>query len=190
MTQQPSSDAAPQGSDMGGEAPSAQPSDSQSTTAQAPRDSRPSELHAPLSITRQYVKDFSFENPNAPAIYDAYGEGGPELKVSVDIAASAIGETSHEVVLSLSVAANFGETTAFIVELHYGAQATVDDNISQDKLERALMVEVPRYLFPFVRNIIANATRDGGFPPLLLSPINFGKVHDSRRQQQAAAAGA
>lgn len=189
MTQQPSSDAAPQGADMGGEAPSAQSQagEPQSTTPQTPRDSRPSELHAPLSITRQYVKDFSFENPNAPGIYDAYGEGGPELKVSVDITASAIGEKSHEVVLSLSVAADFAETTAFIVELHYGAQAMVDETLSQDKLERALMVEVPRYLFPFVRSIIANATRDGGFPPLLLSPINFGKVHDSRRQRQAAA---
>ena len=159
----------------------------QSASPQPSAEGRPSEAHTGLSISRQYIKDLSFENPNAPGIYRAYTREGPELKVSVDIAASAIGETSHEVVLSLSVAANFGETTAFIVELHYGAQAMVDDTVSQDKLERALMVEVPRYLFPFVRSIIANATRDGGFPPLLLSPINFGKVHDSRRQRQAAA---
>ena len=173
MNAQPSSNAAPSGGDP-------------NAGTQAVRDSQSSDLHGALSITRQYIKDLSFENPSAPAIYSAYRDEGPELKISVDITANPVEDNSHEVVLSLNVAANYRETTAFIIELQYAAQAVVDENVSEEKLDRALMVEVPRYLFPFLRNIIANTTRDGGFPPLLLSPINFGKIHDSRRQKQAA----
>ena len=191
MNEQPSSDAALKDIDTGGEDSSdAAPKDmdaggeDSSARTQSARDSQPSDLHAALSISRQYIKDFSFENPNAPGIFGAYKDEGPELKVSVDIAANPMEDSSHEVVLSLYVSAKFRETTAFIVELQYAAQAAVDENVSEQKLERALMVEVPRYLFPFLRNIIANATRDGGFPPLLLSPINFGKIHDGRRQRQ------
>ncbi len=176
MNEQPSTGAAPSGEDTGREAGAAQPT--------APRDRQSSDLHTALSITRQYIKDLSFENPSAPAIYGAYGGDGPELKVSVDITANALEDNSHEVVLGLAVSANFRDTAAFIIELQYAGQAIVDDKVSEEKLERALMVEVPRYLFPFVRNIIANTTRDGGFPPLLLSPINFGKIHDNRRQTQ------
>ncbi len=186
MNEQPSSDAALSGGDSSDAAPKdmdAGGGDSSART-QSARDSQSSDTHAALSITRQYIKDFSFENPNAPGIFGAYKDEGPELKVSVDIAANPMEDSSHEVVLSLYVSAKFRETTAFIVELQYAAQAVVDENVSEEKLERALMVEVPRYLFPFLRNIIANATRDGGFPPLLLSPINFGKIHDGRRQRQ------
>ena len=186
MNEQPSTDAALSGEDSSDAAPKDMDAGGEDSSArtQSARDSQPSDLHAALSISRQYIKDFSFENPNAPGIFGAYKDEGPELKVSVDIAANPMEDSSHEVVLSLYVSAKFRETTAFIVELQYAAQAAVDENVSEQKLERALMVEVPRYLFPFLRNIIANATRDGGFPPLLLSPINFGKIHDGRRQRQ------
>lgn len=173
MNQQPFPDTAPSGED------------SDQKTQSAP-DSRSSDVHTPLSITRQYIKDLSFENPNAPGIFNAYKDEGPELEVSVDIAASPEGENTHEVVLSLRVAANYRETTAFIIELQYAAQAVVHEDFSEEKLEHALMIEVPRYLFPFLRNIIANTTRDGGFPPLLLSPINFSKIHNSRQKQAPA----
>jgi preprotein translocase subunit SecB len=186
MNEQSATGAAPKGEDTSGEDTSGKDSGGEDSGARTrpARDRQSSDLHTQLSITRQYIKDLSFENPNAPAIFSAYGEEGPELKVSVDIAANAIEDNSHEVVLSLYVSATFRETAAFIVELQYAAQAVVDETVSEDKLERALMVEVPRYLFPFLRNIIANTTRDGGFPPLLLSPINFGKIHDGRRRQQ------
>ena len=81
MNEQPSSDAAPKDMDAGG-------ADSSART-QSARDSQPSDLHAALSISRQYIKDFSFENPNAPGIYSAYRDDGPELKVSIDIEANA-----------------------------------------------------------------------------------------------------
>jgi preprotein translocase subunit SecB len=146
---------------------------------------RASDAHTALSITRQYIKDFSFENPNAPDIYDSFREEGPELKVSVDIAATPRGGNSHEVVLSLNVSAKYEKFTAFIIELEYAAQAELGANVSAERAEHMLMVEVPRYIFPFVRNVIANATREGGFPPLLLSPINFRKVHANRQSEAA-----
>jgi len=144
------------------------------------RGNRPSGAHTPLAITRQYVKDFSFENPNAPGIYGSFRDEGPELNVSVDIAANALGDNTHEVVLSLAVKATYHDTTAFIIELQYAAQAQTKADLAQENLEHALMVEVPRYVFPFARNIVVNATREGGFPPLLLNPINFGKLHRNR----------
>lgn len=175
MSQQPSSEATTSDDGSGGK-------------TQAARDGQPSEFHVPLTIARQYVKDFSFENPGAPAIYDSLRDQNPDLKVSVDIAANPLERNHHEVVLSLSVNAAYRDTTAFIIELHYAAQVEVGDRVSQDKLERALMVEVPRYLFPFLRHIVANATREGGFPPLLLSPINFLKIQNRRHRKQAPAA--
>lgn len=149
--------------------------------AQDGRDGRASEAHTALTITRQYVKDLSFENPNAPAIYNSFADEGPELKVSVDIAATPLGDRVHEVVLHLNVTAVYQNTTAFLVELQYAAQARIDAEVSEERLERVLTMEVPRYLFPFVRNIVANATREGGFPPLLLNPISFRKIHGAGR---------
>lgn len=171
MNEQPSIDMGPSGEDSG-------------EPAQDGRSGRASDAHTALSITRQYIKDLSFENPNAPRIYSSFGDDGPELKVSVDIAASPLGDKTHEVILGLNVTATYQDTTAFIIELQYAAQAEFDADVSADRVERVLMVEVPRYLFPFVRNIVANATREGGFPPLLLNPINFRKIHDNRPRKE------
>lgn len=144
-----------------------------------------SDFQAAMSITRQYIKDLSFENPHAPAIYGKFSDKGLDIKISVDISAHALEANTHEVVVGLNVTADYHDTTAFIMELQYAAEARTDENAEPDRLERALMIQVPRYLFPFLRNIVANTTRDGGFPPLLLSPINFRKIHESRRAQAA-----
>lgn len=147
------------------------------------RGGRPSDAHTALSISRQYIKDFSFENPNAPGIYSSYRDAVPELNVSVDIAANPLGDNTHEVVLGLAVKATYHDTTAFIIELQYAAQAKTEPDLAAERLEHVLMIEVPRYLFPFARSIVVNATREGGFPPLLLNPINFAKLHRSRSAQ-------
>lgn len=172
MNDQPSSDAAPSG---------ANPTASTISASDDPG----SDFQTAMSITRQYIKDLSFENPNAPAIYGKFSDEGLDIKISVDITAHAIEANTHEVVVGLNVAADYQDTTAFIMELQYAAEARTDENAPEDKLERALMIQVPRYLFPFLRNIVANTTRDGGFPPLLLSPINFRKIHEGRRLQTA-----
>ena len=83
--------------------------------------------------------------------------------------------------------ADHKDKTAFILEIQYGAEARFRNELPDDRRERVLMVEVPRNLFPFLRNIVANTTRDGGFPPLLLNPINFNRLHESRRETAAEA---
>lgn len=173
MNDQPSSDAAPSGA-------------TRIASTISASDDPGSDFHTAMSITRQYIKDLSFENPNAPAIYDKFSDEGLDIKISVDISARGIEANTHEVVVGLNVTADYKEATAFIMELQYGAEARVDADAPEDKLERALMVQVPRYLFPFLRNIVANTTRDGGFPPLLLSPINFHKIHEGRHLQTAS----
>lgn len=139
-----------------------------------------------LTISRQYVKDLSFENPHAPQIYAMFGDEGPDLQFTVDLAANPLGERSHEVVVSLNVTAKQGETTAFIMELQYAGLVTVGEGLADGPLERTLMIEVPRYLFPFIRASIATTTREGGFPPLLLSPIDFRQLYRERRLRAEA----
>jgi len=172
MNDQPSSDAAPSGA-------------TSTASTHSASDDTSSDFHAAMSITRQYIKDLSFENPNAPAIYGKFSDEGFDIKIDVDITARAIEANIHEVVVGLNVTAGYRDTTAFIMELQYAAETRTNEDAPEDKLERALMIQVPRYLFPFLRNIVANTTRDGGFPPLLLSPINFRKIHESRRPQSA-----
>jgi preprotein translocase subunit SecB len=173
MTEHPPIDVAPSGEDTGGK-------------AQDERRGRASEAHTALSITRQYIKDYSFENPNAPGIYSSLRDEDPEIKVGVDVTASPLGDLSHEVVLSVTVRATYQENIAFIIELDYAAQTEFDANVSKERSERLLMVEVPRYIFPFARSIVVNATREGGFQPLLLNPINFAKIHENSRTKQAS----
>jgi preprotein translocase subunit SecB len=127
-----------------------------------------------LIINAQYIKDLSFENPRAPHSL-AQQAGPPAVEINVDVKASAIGPDSYEVVLSVHVAAKTQAEPLFLVELAYGALATVR-NVPQELLPPIILVETPRLMFPFARNIIAAATRDGGFPPLMINPIDFAEL--------------
>ena len=169
MNDQPSSEPAQDNADIAAD-PASEPEDLSS------------DFHGSLTITRQYVKDLSFENPNAPAIYGTFGDQGLDIKISVDLTARSLEQDTHEVVVGLNVVADHKDKTAFILEIQYGAEARFRKDLPDDLRERALMVQVPRNLFPFLRNIVANTTRDGGFPPLLLNPINFRRLHESRRE--------
>lgn len=141
-----------------------------------------------LVIHRQYIKDLSFENPNAPAVYDFFAEEGPELQINVEMSVSELGTSAHEVVVAIVATANRNDTTAFIIELHYGGVVTLSDVVTAKQAEQILLIDVPRHLFPFMRAIIANTTRDGGFPPLLLNPIDFGQVYRDRQAAREAPA--
>lgn len=131
----------------------------------------------------QYVKDLSFENPNAPAIYQ--NQTAPEINVQFDIAAAQVGEDVHEVTLKVEVRAVIGETTAFVTELSYAGLFGLR-NVPEEHVRPFLLGEGPRLLFPFARRVVADAIRDGGFPPLVLEPIDFNGLF----QQQAGAQGA
>lgn len=133
-------------------------------------------------LISQFVKDLSFENPNAPAIFQ--NENAPSINVQFDIAASQVGEEVHEVVLKIDVRAEIDGTVAFIVDLSYSGLFGLR-NIPQEHVQPFLLGEAPRLLFPFARRVVADTIRDGGFPPLLLEPIDFGALY----MQQAGAQG-
>ncbi|MGH6912225.1 MAG: protein-export chaperone SecB, partial [Geminicoccaceae bacterium] len=137
-----------------------------------------------LSVQSQYIKDMSFENPRAPASFEP-GQGRPEIQVRVDVRAQALSGESYEVVLQLHVDARAGEDTAFVLEIAYGGLFALA-NIPAGSLQPLLLTECPRLLFPFARRIVADATRDGGFPPLMLDPIDFVALYRRRQQAQEA----
>ena len=137
-----------------------------------------------LTIQSQYVKDLSFENPRAPQSLQP-GQARPEIQIRVDVRAQPLEAERYEVTLQLHVEAKAGADNAFMVELTYGGVFGLL-NIPPDSLQPLLLIECPRLLFPFARRIVADATRDGGFPPLLIDPIDFVTLF-RRRQQQAQA---
>lgn len=140
----------------------------------APPQAAPPSLH----ITVQYVKDLSFENPNAPRSLMATSSP-PQVSINVDVRTNPLTESVYEVVLTLRADAKHGENQAFLVELAYGGVVAAA-NIPKEHLPPILLIEVPRMLFPFARAVIAQATREGGFPPLLVQPIDFADLF--RRQ--------
>jgi len=140
-----------------------------------------------VGILAQYVKDLSFENPNAPAVYQWQGQ--PQMDVQVNIGVSGVGQDVHEVVLKIEVEAKGDQGVAFRVETLYAGLFALR-NIPEEQLQPFLLAEAPRLLFPFARQIISGAVTDGGFPPLLLDPIDFGGLYmQSAAQQQADATG-
>jgi preprotein translocase subunit SecB len=138
-----------------------------------------------LMIQTQYTKDLSFENPRAPLALDQ-SQQRPEIAVRVDVRAQPLQDTRYEVVVQLNIDAKVGDEAVFILELSYAGVFQLL-NIPKDSLQPLLLVECPRLLFPFARRIVADATRDGGFPPLMIDPIDFVALY-RRRQEQAQAA--
>jgi len=136
-------------------------------------------------INAQYIKDLSFENPRAPQSL-LQQQQQPEVQVAIDVKAQNIAPGFFEVVLTVHAEAKSNNESIFLVELAYGAVASLN-NVPEAEMAPALLVEAPRLVFPFARAVIANATRDGGFMPLMLQPIDFAQL--LRQQQQAAAQG-
>lgn len=136
-----------------------------------------------LQILTQYVKDLSFENPNAPQSL-LPNEAQPGVGITVDVEARQIAEEVFEVVLELKAEAKQGDKVAFIVELSYGGLFQIPAAVSEEHHAPMLLIEGARLLFPFARSVIAGATRDGGYPPLLVNPVDF--VDLFRRRVAAA----
>lgn len=137
-----------------------------------------------LFINAQYVKDLSFENPRAPQSL-IQQKGQPEVSLDVDVKARNLAPDVFEVALTISAEAKAEGETAFIVQLTYCGVVSAQ-NATQDMLSAMILIETPRLLFPFARNVIATATRDGGFPPLLINPIDFAAL--VRREQEKTGA--
>ena len=150
-------------------------------------DSTPPQDQPPLVVNGQYIKDFSFEVPNAPDIFAELGQSAPEIPISIDIRANHLQNNSFEVVLHIQIDSKLGGKPAFIVDLAYAGVFTL--HVPQEHLQPMLLVECPRLLFPYARNIVADATRDGGFPPLMLQPIDFVQLYRQRMERMAAEQG-
>jgi preprotein translocase subunit SecB len=143
-----------------------------------------------IAINAQYVKDLSFESPRAPQSLLQPPQGvAPDLQVGVDVKAQSFGGDLYEVALTLRAETKVAGDVVFMAELVYGAVVTLL-NTPPESVPIALMVETPRLLFPYVRNIISEVTRDGGFTPLLLSPINFAEIYQRRLAERQQAGGA
>jgi preprotein translocase subunit SecB len=141
-----------------------------------------------IGLISQYVKDLSFESPSAPAIFQS--QTPPAIDVEFGISVNQVADDVHEVSMKIEVRAKSDEQTAFIVELVYAGLFGVR-NIPADQLQPFMLGEAPRLLFPFARRVVADAVRDGGFPPLMLDPIDFGTLYLQQMQaQQDAGAGA
>lgn len=136
-----------------------------------------------LRVMGQYIKDLSFENPNAP---DSLRPGGqPNIDMAVDVRGRNLGEDTYEVELIISAKAQREDAAMFVAELTYAGLFQIQ-NLDERAREPFLLIECPRLIFPFARRILADVTRDGGFPPLMLEPVDFAALY---RQQLTAAQG-
>ena len=135
-----------------------------------------------IQINAQYIKDLSFESPRAPTVLQEQTQ--PTIEVSVDVKAHRLSEKSFEVVMSASADAKSDSGQVFLVELTYAGVFTLD-GVNEQQVPPILLVECPRLLFPFARAIVADVTRDGGFPPLMIQPVDFARLF---AENQAASA--
>lgn len=140
-----------------------------------------------LTVLVQYCKDFSFENPNAPRTLGPQQQG-PNISVQINVSARQVGQTEYEVSLALEGGAGEGENTLFKFELDYAGVFRAE-NIPAEQIQPAIMIEGPRLLFPFARQIIADAVRNGGYPPLYIDPIDFQALFMQRMAAASARSG-
>jgi preprotein translocase subunit SecB len=154
------------------------------TGAAAPADTKGNGEAPTLNVMAQYVKDLSFENPGAPKSLGPR-EKAPSININVNVNANPLSETEFDVVLTLNAEAKNDQTVVFNVELVYGGVFRVA-NFPQEHMLPLLFIECPRILFPFARQIVADATRNGGFPPLLIDPIDFAQMFQQRMAEEKA----
>jgi preprotein translocase subunit SecB len=154
----------------------------------------------PLVVNIQYVKDLSFEVPGAPQIYTQL-RTQPQVNINLDVQARRVQDGHNVFEVALMIRAEAHEAppaqtngqgqgavppTVFVAELTYAGVFTLS-GLPDNAVEPVLLVECPRILFPFARNILSDVTRDGGFPPVLLQPIDFVALWQARRNQQQPA---
>ncbi len=165
-----------------------------SATTQDPAQAA-AQTSAPIAVNIQYIKDLSFEVPGAPMIYTQL-KTAPRVDINLDVQARRVQEGQNVFEVTLAIRAEASEPVSnggasgprvFLAELAYAGVFTLS-GIPDNAVEPVLLVECPRILFPYARSILSDVTRDGGFPPVLLQPIDFLALWQSRRAEQAPAA--
>ena len=137
-----------------------------------------------LNVRAQYVKDLSFESPGAPNSLRGRDKA-PGIAINVNVNANPLSESQFDVNLTLNAKASFDKEVLFNVELVYGGVFSIS-GFPQEHMLPILFIECPRLLFPFARQIIADATRNGGFPPLMLDPIDFAQMFQQKLAEDQA----
>lgn len=128
----------------------------------------------PVKIRRQYVRDLSFENPNAPQILDTAGR--PDMDINFSMQARPLESKEEgdlfEVVIWIQADAKRGDQVAFIAQVEYGVEVLLE-NVPNEVRHPLLYIEIPQYAFPYIRHLVSTLTQGGGYPPLLLAPVDF-----------------
>ena len=179
-------------------------------TADAPRSARPSDsgtqpvppaqpagatqpirvpkpVDQPLIVNAQYIKDLSFEAPAAPEIFQRMQTTRPDITINIDVQAVPLKDTTYEVILNMRAECKVEQKVAFIMELVYAGNFNI--RVPREHLQAVLLVECPRLLFPFARSILAEISREGGFPPVLLGPVDFVAMYQKQIEMAGKAGG-
>ncbi len=138
-----------------------------------------------FSILRLYLKDVSLETPNSPAIFTQ--EWKPDVNIQLSTSTNAVGDSIHEVVLALTITAKHGDKTGFLVEVQQAGLFSLKE-LSEEQEHSTLQAYCPAVLFPYAREAVSDLVTKGGFPPLLLTPVNFDALYARKLEQAAAAA--
>jgi preprotein translocase subunit SecB len=148
---------------------------------------QPTDGRGSVAVNMQYIKDLSFESPNVLQLLSKPASGTPEVNFNLGVHVNPMGPDNYEVLLTIRAEAKRDETVAFIVELVYAGMFTIT-GVAPDQIEPILFIEGPRLLFPFARAIVADLTRDGGYSPLLLNPIDFVDLYRRKLAENQGAA--
>jgi preprotein translocase subunit SecB len=140
-----------------------------------------------INVLGQYIKDLSFENPSAPRSLRTAGK--PSIQINFNVQAQPVGEELYEVALTLEADATSDEGVLYNLELVYAGGFRLH-NLPKEAIQPVLFIECPALLFPFVRRIVGDLTREGGFPPLLIDPIDFASLYRQRLMQSQSEANA
>ena len=151
----------------------------------APQPDQAQQTNPQLNVLGQYIKDFSFENPNAPRSL-APNQTQPAINIQINVSAQQLAQTDYEISLKLEGKAESAGTILFAFDLTFAGVFRVQ-NVPAETLQPIVMIECPRLLFPFAREIVATSVRNGGFPPLLLDPVDFVALYQQRAAQTQAA---
>ena len=148
-----------------------------------------SALLARLQVLAQYLKDLSFESPNAPQIFTPQQGQTPQFSLDIRVKADKLASERHEVTLLLKVAMTRGEQACFLAEIIYSGLIAVPAPAPEESLLQALLlIEVPRLLFPYARNILSELTQSSGFPPLVVQPVDFAALYRKQLAEARASA--
>lgn len=134
-----------------------------------------------FNIKTQYIKNISFENPN-PIKNIHKNQISPNISIGIDIQAQTISDNLYETTINIQANIKREEEHLFLIDLSYAGIFILNNKIQKDKIQTVLLIDCPEFLFPFARTIIANITREGGFPPLILSAIDFKELYEKEKK--------